>query len=869
MRPRLLLVGLMFGWCGVLAAALPASSGGAPVNPASSPALHIVDGVEAGSIGSFTIDNADFMRTLRIKSTTDAAASGVGLKATVVTDPSGGDATLLIDGVEDKVQFGAIPGRESRLVHLKGDLPVPGNYQFSLTVTHADGPPQIFGLMVERSAPTVELVEAKGTSLTLVADAADYETQLVLRTTTKVPAESVVVTVPAFTDSDGRPVAVRIEDGDADVELGTIRGLGVLPFKLAATLSESGKYNGTLDVTYLGGRITYALSIEKRLTAATLTGSSAAGGAMMLGEEGVPSLHVSLRETGGRRLEVRQPSLSRLTRTLGTAAPVQGRYKHVTFFDSDDEEIKQWPIPLSPNAPFDLRMDLGGVEEPGHFAGKLLIPAVDHSPVDVAIEFDVRRHWRTAALCIAVGVIVSLLMRLWATRLRPSMRQLQSVLQTLIQLGDQRKKIADLRAEERTLFDSLRERLALVYEELRIAAREDAEPTLSMLRAQLKLVPDWIAVNRQLTGLEPEADFRSLRDELNEVRDYLLDPSPAENDHSENAEILSKLPGKIKTKIGKVLSDFLKTLGDLGRQLGDDTLKDDWQEKVVDKATLARGWIDQVNFPEASRVIDQARREAAKLLAQALRKIVPQRQPGWMTQQRYERIGVLLGEVEVETESGGTAVTKYRDALALYLAPYARDIAKRVDTLIEHLNQRLEAGDAAPDKIGPTTTVLAQASSKLDGVTGLISEGLLGEAALACQEAETTYRDSLGGLPAALQLASAARVAKSVAGAAPAGYVPDLTLPVPAPALPESHEAAKGAFARVGATIGAIDWLYQVLVALIAIAVGVYVLWAGSPTWGSEADILIAVLWGLGVHALTTGPTAYKGLADLAGKLGS
>jgi hypothetical protein len=44
------------------------------------------------------------------------------------------------------------------------------------------------------------------------------------------------------------------------------------------------------------------------------------------------------------------------------------------------------------------------------------------------------------------------------------------------------------------------------------------------------------------------------------------------------------------------------------------------------------------------------------------------------------------------------------------------------------------------------------------------------------------------------------------------------------------------------------EWLFQLLVLVVAVILGLQLLWADNPVWGSWTDVIIALLWGLGLH---------------------
>lgn len=445
----------------------------------------------------------------------------------------------------------------------------------------------------------------------------------------------------------------------------TIGGLDALAFKLGATLIESGKYTGTLEIDYLGGRDSYAIAIERKLTAATLSASVAADGAATIGDEASAALHLGLRETGGRTVRIQQPAISDLAQKSGAKAKVAAQYRKARFFDADGEPIQKWPILLHPNATYDLRLEIGGISSPGHFDGKVIIPAIDRAPIEATVAFDVRRQWFIAALTIAIGVAVSWLLRVWVTSLRPRLQGLRRILETRQRFLDIRDNIGWLRPEESEVFDHLGQRLALVYENLRTGRVDDAnseDTVIPIVGGKLELVRKWVKLNRQLSGLRSVEAYRPLQQKLDAVRNYLMNPNPESNDHADNSATLDSLPGEIRTAAKSVLDGFIATMQNLKSQLGDTTLADPWQKQVVDKIEAAGSALDQNAFNEANKMVDQARLGAAQLLAQALKTDLSGEVGQQINETRLKYIRDRLDKVESEA-SGERAIDTYREAL--------------------------------------------------------------------------------------------------------------------------------------------------------------------------------------------------------------
>ena len=63
------------------------------------------------------------------------------------------------------------------------------------------------------------------------------------------------------------------------------------------------------------------------------------------------------------------------------------------------------------------------------------------------------------------------------------------------------------------------------------------------------------------------------------------------------------------------------------------------------------------------------------------------------------------------------------------------------------------------------------------------------------------------------------------------------------------------------------ELLFNVVMLVVAVILGVYLLWSPNNTWGGPNDLLVAFLWGLGLHAISSSQQ-FEGLGTLAGRFG-
>jgi hypothetical protein len=103
-------------------------------------------------------------------------------------------------------------------------------------------------------------------------------------------------------------------------------------------------------------------------------------------------------------------------------------------------------------------------------------------------------------------------------------------------------------------------------------------------------------------------------------------------------------------------------------------------------------------------------------------------------------------------------------------------------------------------------------------------------------------------------------------GGRPTGTNDNAEQPEPLAAIPRMAPIARRPRIPTRTLIAIGDGVVLVAVTLIAVATGLKLLWAGSPTWGGWNDWLTAILWGAGLHAV--GNDSFKGLLGLKKDLG-
>jgi hypothetical protein len=270
------------------------------------------------------------------------------------------------------------------------------------------------------------------------------------------------------------------------------------------------------------------------------------------------------------------------------------------------------------------------------------------------------------------------------------------------------------------------------------------------------------------------------------------------------------------------------------------------------------------HLAEATAEFNRARLAYADLLAKGLRLRLGDAGPGWMDAAEWAR-------------------TKREVEEALALLQYVRDPEERIETFNGALSLYLRSMAAAlaaearatltilPGLSDDQKVSLAEVAKQGDAVSARAAEGDTHGAAAAFAVAEKVYRDLLPTFPKAsvdVHVRTSIAAPSPLGAAAAVGAVPgamgggSATLVAPPPIRRMSARA-------ISEAIRWNDLGVSVLVGLIAIALGMSLLWAGKLTWGSVGDLFTAFLWGLGLHqaGTATGPGGTTGLlGQLVGK---
>jgi len=848
----------------------------AQTDPANEADLEIATGVQT-ELGPFSIGSNAFHRDLPLISKNQAEAKDVFVELLFVKGPDGVNSEQTDPKVGDKpkeLKLDLIKGNTVRPVKISANLPAPGDYEFALLLRGKET--KSYRVTVKRDSAQLTLLEmAGGAKLSLESKSSKLVAPLTLRAEKSTAAHNVKVSVSNLVapgSSASQPKlsfggdATKDGGGDSKIEIPEIDGLDIASFQLEADLPQSGDYSGIINLSYDGGEKVIPITVKRSFPSSGLDLKYAGVGrnSVSFCEPSGIDLGIAVRESQGESLSFKLPSVSGLTRTIGSTANIAAVPTSSKVFVGEKRLTESGSHRLDPAQAVDIRMELGGLGEPGVYSGKVVIPVEDRNAAEVPVSFSVRRPMIWAVVPILVGVLISFIVRL----LRQSSGRLREAVKVLAcreALNDAAKAIKPLRPEEQELIEGMRRPLDLAHEDLKLGTSSDANAVIEDFYKKLPLAKDWLKLNRQIADLSVAVAVYDMQAELQAVKAYLTGSSSSPS-HDDAKTKLGDLRETVKKALNEIVSTFSSRLLGIGNGLKSQQQQDEWRKKVSEPIDHAKGDIAREEFETASSKIESARLAAAQILAADLDGKLTSKLE-WLEQVQLDGIRSELGAVN-GARRAGDAVSIYRNALKRYLGPIPRYLIEKFEALKAQF-EKTRTGSQDP-QVQTTMTerinIVEQQIAALKGVEGQLGNDALSAANTACSTALSEYArltppPSPGPSPTAH--AAAAPAAGAVAGDVD---IPDALLGLLIPNIPLTEEdiATKKWQAQKSLFLAQLIVLGLAMVA--ATLLGLYVLWGGSASWGSETDIMLALLWGLGLHALTANAGAYAGIEDLASK---
>lgn len=640
-----------------------------------------------------------------------------------------------------------------------------------------------------------------------------------------------------------------------------------VPLRLTATLPKTGTYVGVLDIAGEGTaplRLTItAVRTDAPFPLQVINVDKAASGS------GTVTVRVSLQETSHTPQVMNKPELIVFSHAdPGGKGKQQASGFTATALDTNEQAIATpWEIPA--NAPVTLMMKFEKLCFAGEYSGIVRITSPNtNSYLNVPVTIWIREPGWLAAILIAVGVGISYGLRTYLRSVRPRIAQQRRAMMLLDDLSkvqqELEKTYGALAPIETAIVDDLSQRAGDLSNGILSGDGTDADATLIALRDRLSKISRWVLLRRQIEAL-PEAIRTTLEPELAKVTKYLQ--FVAEKADADAA--LAALPTKIEDTQKTEVRDRAKKIRDAvaASKFFADAKRQDAAKAAVEKELAAlEDQLKMSRFDQARAAVLAA--EAAyltslgeelrvRLTAQAKTPPLGFTETTWdvLTKDVTGALPAASASAEERIRGVQTAFQKYVAGLAAALETFARD---RVLTLIE-----------TDPHLKPNA---AELKASLESALQLVASARAAANALDMEKASNDIAAATAAFVALRARAQKLGVMMKAADEAEPGAAP------PAPAIDfgplllrifgvhgtrDPHLARDRADALLRLS-DRLDLLVLFAALAGAIGVGLLMLWANNPTWGSWNDYLIAFLWGLGLHQVAG--TTIDGISGVLAK---
>lgn len=679
------------------------------------------------------------------------------------------------------------------------------------------------------------------------------------------------VGVAPFTGPDRALVETKCEINNKPCADGavTVPALDSIQVKVTAALPLEGIYTSSLTLTYGGKR--------EPSTPISVTRTRAGIPIEVVGVEtvrdepilwsGAKTVWLTLGGNPGAEsyslqppmpvaLALEGPNNTKLQADIGavTVTDEQGRPVTGTFNIKSGETRR-------------YQMTIQGLNDAGQYTGTLRVAALDALPVDKPLTIVVKSSALCAALLIGVGVLVGYLLRRYGTRDRPRLLQQRRLLILASEVNTLEREAGQLNDDEKGVLVLIRRWIDDLYEDLQVGVAKEPDAAVELLDMKLTLIPLWVNARRRVEAVRPAELAEPFRARLDSVRNFLREKQPAQDALKKAQDTLNALPaeitGAVKDDLSKRLSDFGEEVKKFDENVTDPNILDAIRTKVEPAIARSAADVQAERFDAARAAFDEARGEYARLLAEDLRArldsaSVPSGFDAAQWQSLKSEVAARLDQVSIASDPEA--------ALAAYHAAYTGYLQRLADALSGEVKERLAKLKAEADKFTEEdqkgyTADLNAIFKQLDGVARRLAAGKLTEAADEYQQA----KDALARIDATLKaggISMSVAASEATADALPAGSIPGPGGELPTVAVLEREPHARPTVESLTKQLRLYDFTVTVVIFLVAVTLGLYLLWINDPTWGGWGDWLTAVLWGLGLHRVANAPIEVSGLRD-------
>ena len=580
------------------------------------------------------------------------------------------------------------------------------------------------------------------------------------------------------------------------------------------------------------------------------------------------SIRFTIREKDGRRVPLEKPALTFLSLVGANKNKVQAQYGKATILDESGNEITTG-FELGPGQTREFQLRVADLTGPGEFNGNLRLSTADAEPVDQPITILRKKSGWIAGFLIFVGVLLSYLLRRYATTARPRLVRQRRTLGLMSDIDELDRTAGELTEGERDVLKELRKRLSTLYEDIAMAMDNKADETLEEINRKVNIFSSWVQERRRVDSLHPTELQKDFRTELEKVRTYMLKQQATSEDAADVARILAGIAPNMATKVKDDLEQRLKSFSAEinAHRLAtkSDAVRARLGTEVDPKITAAQeSLIDRLDVARAA--YNEARLAYARILTDELADNIPSTAPLGFDAPDWDKLRSQTMEIINQARLAADAdnATKlYQVAFTNYL----RNLAWKLQSAIEQLRGNIPTDSSiSPENKSAYDQTLLSLKQKLGDALTKVDAGKLSEAAADYEAAKDELLTLNQQLPAGTSMGVAAGAsAATSADSGTAGSVPGaFELPFLGAILGRGRGPLPS-FSELTKRLSIFDLLVTLVVLLVAVFFGLKLLWSDTPTWGGWNDYLTAILWGLGLHQVSG--VATQGVAGIAAKL--
>jgi hypothetical protein len=704
----------------------------------------------------------------------------------------------------------------------------------------------------------------------LLSNTADFHYKFQIEATENEVKDLRVLVYP-FTGPDLAQVetkwTVNGEPGDKAVV--TVPGLQAKPLEISAQLPLVGEYKSTISLIYNNKRWPIPLTVTRARPNLSIevTKIETATDVSFYPRKDA-SIRLTIQEKDGRRISLDKPALTYLSLVGANKSKVQAHYGKVTILDESGNEITSG-FELGPG-PKELRLIVGELSGPGEFSGNVRVSTPDAEPVDQPITILRKKSGWIAGFLIFVGVLISFLLRRYATTARPRLVRQRRALALTSDIDELERTSGELTEGEQDVLKELRKRLSTLYEDIAMATDNKADDTLQEINRKLNIFPTWVQERRRVDSLRPAELQEDFRTELEKVRTYMLKRQATSEEDADAAKILAGTAPNMAKKVKEDLEEHLKSFSaEINAQrlaTKSEAVRARLGAEVDTKITAAQELLKVDRLDDARAAYDQARLAYARILTDELANTLPTAVPLGFKAPDWDNLRSQTMDIITQARLAADAdnATKlYQSAVTLYL----RNLAWKLQGAIEELRGNIPTDTHITDeKKTAYDTTLLSLKQKLDDALLKIDAGKLSEAAADYEAAKDELLTLNQQLPVGTSMGvAAAASAATSADAGTAGSVPGaFDLPFLGAILGRGRGPLPS-FSKLTRWLSIFDLMVTLVVLLVAVFFGLKLLWSDAATWGGWNDYLTAILWGLGLHQVSG--VATQGAADIVAKL--